>query len=228
MPIDLKTLAHNGLLRVAINTGNRALVQDNGGEFAGVSPALARRLATKIGATFEPVVYDGAGKVFADVDADIWDVAFLAIDATRAQKVSFTKPYHTIEATYAVRVGGPVETVETADRSGLTVLTSTGSAYDMYLSATLKHAALEHSGTPTESFAEFAAGRGDVVAGVRASLERFFAGNPAVRVLPGVLTRVEQAMVIPGADNPLVAALDGFVADAINDGFVAAELECGR
>ena len=217
----MNSIAKNGVLRVAINTGNRALVQMVDGVPQGVSPALASRLADQIGAEMQPVIYDGAGKVFNDAAADVWDVGFLAIDATRAKAISFTRPYFTIEATYAVRKGGPVATVEDADRPGLAVLTSVGSAYDMYLAANLKHALHDRIGTPTESFAEFSQGRGDVVAGVRASLERFFQDDPTIEILPGVVTKVEQAMVLPGADNSLTAALDAFVAKAIEDGFVA-------
>ena len=221
MTSELMKLASNGRLRAAINTGNRALVQRDGETLTGVSPALAQRLADEIGATLDPVVYDGAGKVFADAEADIWDVAFLAIDATRAQKICFTRPYHVIEATFAVRTGGITE-IDQVDRPGVTVLTSTGSAYDMYLSANLTQASLEHSGTPTDSFAEFREGRGDVVAGIRASLERHLGDEPDIRILPGVLTSVQQAMVLPGPANPLLEALDAFVARAIEDGFVAA------
>ena len=221
MTSDLTKLAPNGHLRAAINTGNRALVQRDGETLTGVSPALAQRLADEIGATLDPVVYDGAGKVFADAEADIWDVAFLAIDATRAQKIGFTRSYHVIEATFAARTGG-ITDVDQVDRPGVTVLTSTGSAYDMYLSANLSEASLEHSGTPTDSFTEFREGRGDVVAGIRASLERHLGDEPDIRILPGVLTSVQQAMVLPGPANPLLEALDAFVARAIEDGFVAA------
>lgn len=223
----LAAIAPSGILRAAINTGNRALVQVEGPDLEGVSPALARRLASEIGVPLHPVVYEGAGRVFADAGEGRWDVAFLAIDATRARKISFTRPYHVIEATYAVRAGAPFRDVEDADRAGVTVLTSTGSAYDMYLSANLRHARLERSGTPPESFAEFRAGRGDLVAGVRASLERFFADDPAVRILPGVLTRVEQAMVLPGPENPRIAALDAFLGRAIADGLIARHLAPG-
>lgn len=221
MRTRLPEIARGGVLRAAINTGNRALVQTHDGALEGVSPALARRLAEDLGADLRPVVYSGAGAVFEDADRDRWDVAFLAIDATRARKVSFTRPYVTIEATYATRADAPVHEIAEADREGLTVLTSTGSAYDMYLTAALRHARLERSGTPTQSFEEFREGRGDVVAGVRESLQRFFSNDPSVRILPGVLTKVEQAMVLPGADNPLTPALDAFLARAIEDGFVA-------
>lgn len=222
MTHPLAALAHNGVLRAAINTGNRALVQMGPDGPEGVSPALARRLAGQIGARLDPVIYDGAGKVFGDAAANVWDIGFLAIDPARAQSVSFTRPYFTIEATYAVRKGGPVQDVGQADRPGQTVLTSIGSAYDLYLAAHLKHARHDRTGTPNESFAAFRQGRGDVVAGVRASLERFFRDDPEILVLPGIVTRVEQAMVLPGADHPLTGALDAFVAQAIAERVIAA------
>jgi polar amino acid transport system substrate-binding protein len=224
MKRDLHSLAKGGVLRAAINTGNRALVQQDGDLLSGVSPALARRLAEEIGAELRPVIYEGAGKVFADAHNDAWDVGFLAVDETRAKKIAFTRPYHSIEATFAVRAGSELTDVAAVDRPGVKVLTSTGSAYDMHLTKTLKHAHLERSGTPPESFAEFRDGRCDAVAGVRASLEGFFDRDTQVRILPGVLTAVHQAMVLPQKDDPRIAALDDFVARAVSDGFVAVHL----
>lgn len=221
MQNDLSSLARNGILRVAINTGNRALVQMKGTTLTGVSPALAARLADEIGAEMVPVVYDGAGKVFKDAEHDVWDVAFLAIDALRAEKIAYTRPYIVIEATYAVRVGSGFGDVADIDRAGVEVLTATGSAYDMHLTKSLQHASLERSGTPPESFAEFQAGRCDAVAGVRASLEAAFADAAEIRILPGVLTSVRQAMVLPDRSDPRIDALDAFVARALEDGFVA-------
>ncbi len=220
----LTEIASGGVLRVAINTGNRALVQSEGGQLSGVSPALARRLAGEIGARFEPVVCSGAGRVFADVDAGVWDVGFLAIDALRAEKASFTAPYLTIEATYAVRAASELMDVAEVDRAGVDVLTAAGSAYDMYLTDALRHATLSRHGTPFESFQAFKDGRCDAIAGVRASLTDFFGDDPNVRILPGALTAVHQAMVLPGPENPHRDALDDFVARAIADGFVAAHL----
>lgn len=216
----LNALAKNGVLRAAINTGNRALVQQDGERLTGKSPALAQRLAETIGARLQPVMYTGAGNVFEDAEADVWDVAFLAIDTLRAKRVSFTRPYHVIEATYAVRADGPVQSVEDADSDGVRILTSVGSAYDMYLSDTLKHASHTRIGTPPDSFEAFKSGDYDLVAGIRQSLDRAFGEDPAYRVLPGVLTKVEQAMVLPGAAALLIGALDAFVAEAIADGTV--------
>jgi polar amino acid transport system substrate-binding protein len=221
---DLHSLARGGVLRAAINTGNRALVQRDGDHLSGVSPALARRLAEEIGADLHTVIYEGAGRVFSDAHKDAWDVGFLAVDEMRAKKIAFTRPYHSIEATFAVRAGSDLSEVGMVDRPGVKVLTSSGSAYDMHLTETLAHASLERSGTPTESFAEFRDGRCDAVAGVRASLEAYFGDDSQIRILPGVLTAVQQAMVLPDKDDPRIAVLDDFVARAVSDGFVAAHL----
>lgn len=219
----LAALARNGRIRAAINLGNRALVQQGEGGLTGVSPALARRLADEIGAAFEPVIYEGAGAVFADAGRDAWDVAFLAIDQKRAETVAFTRPYVTIEATYAVRADSPVREVEDVDRPGRVVLVAAGSAYDLHLTRTLAHARIERAASPGASFAAFREGAADAVAGVRQSLARAFEGDASVRLLPGAITRIEQAMVLPRGGDPRLAALDEFVARAIADGFVAAE-----
>ncbi len=222
MQAELRTLARDGVLRVAINTGNRALVQNEGGTLTGISPALAQRLAEEIGARMYPVVYSGAGRVFEDADRDKWDIGFLAIDPMRAEKIAFTQPYIVIEATYAVRSDATFKDVEDVDAEGVRVLTSTGSAYDMHLTKSLQHATLERSGTPPESFEEFRAGSCNAVAGVRASLEGAFAAAPDIRILSGVLTSVRQAMVLPNSTDPRITALNDFVARAIESGFVDA------
>ena len=221
---ELSKIAGDGVLRVAINTGNRALVQGDKGRFNGVSPALAERLASEIGARLDPIVYTGAGRVFADALKDVWDVAFLAVDPLRAEKVSFTSPYLTIEATYAVRAASALMGLEDIDRDGIEVLTASGSAYDMYLTDALQHASLERFGTPFESFEAFQNGKCDAVAGVRASLEDKFGNDPSILILPGILTSVQQAMVLPGAQNPNIILLEDFVTRAIADGFVADHL----
>ncbi|MEO9575408.1 MAG: transporter substrate-binding domain-containing protein [Tateyamaria sp.] len=222
MTNDLTSLAKNGVLRVAINTGNRALVQEDSAQLCGISPALAQRLADEIGSRLEHVIYEGAGKVFAGAERDVWDVGFLAIDSTRAEKIAFTRPYIVIEATYAVRAEAAFQQIGDVDRTGVQVLTAKGSAYDMYLTDTLQQATLERFGTPPDSFAAFRDGRCDAVAWVRQSLEGFFEGDMNARLLPGALTSVRQAMVLPHHDDPRLAALDAFVERAIDSGFVKA------
>ncbi|WP_162408992.1 transporter substrate-binding domain-containing protein [Acuticoccus sediminis] len=217
-------LAPDGTLRAAINTGNKALVQEDGGHLTGVSPALARRLAEELGVPLEPVLYPGAGKVVADAQAGVWTVAFLAVDPAREDHVAFTRPYVTIDTTYAVRPGGPA-TVEDVDRAGVTILSAAGSAYDLHLDKSIRHAAVVKAESPGASMDRFIAGEGDAVAGVRASLAARFTGNAGAVILPGALAAVGQAMAVPVALREAVPLLGDFLARARGEGMIEAAIE---
>src|ERR1700754_334543 len=94
----LRDLAPGGTMRVAINYGNPVLAQKGeDGAPRGVSVDLARELATRLGVPVEFVTFDAAGKVFAAIEQQAWDVAFLAIDPVRAAQILFTPPYVIIE-----------------------------------------------------------------------------------------------------------------------------------
>lgn len=221
----LNALATTGKLRVAINLGNSALVQSDAAGLGGVSPALARRLAEELAVPMQPINYAGARKVFEDADKDIWDVAFLAIDKTRAKRVSFTRPYVLIESTYAVRADSAFNAVEEADQPGRKLLVARGSAYDLYLSEFIDHAQLVRADSPGDSMNRFRDGEADMVAGVRQSLAVEFGGDPNFRILDGRIKTIEQAMVLAGPDAANLTVLDDFVRRAIADGFVRRALD---
>lgn len=219
---QLQAIAPGPSLRAAINLGNRALAQNDNGELRGITPQLSRRLAEEIGKPVEFVLYDGAGKTFNDAGKGLWDVGFLAIDPARAKAVSFTRSYTEIVATYAVRDNSPVTSVDLADRPGTKIVVGNGSAYDLFLTEALHHAELVRASDPGASFDLFRGGVGDVVAGVLQSLQRNFPQGSGVRILPGKITSVRQAMVLPYHDADRTAALDAFVERAIASGFVEA------
>ena len=214
--------AEAGRLRAAINTGNRALVQADGERLSGISPALAARLAAALGLALKPVVYDGAGKVVAAAGSGTWDVAFLAVDPARADRVAFTRPYVFIDTTYAVRAGAPDAACADLDRPGAVLLVGNASAYDLHLSKTLRHARLLRADNPAASIRRFLAGEGDAVAGVRETLEAELAGRPEIRILPDAIVSVGQAMAVPAARAALVPALDAFLDAAHAEGMLDA------
>jgi len=222
MDMQLRAVARGPALRAAINLGNSALAREENGELRGITPALARRLSDEIAVPLELIVYDGAGKTFADAQNDRWDVAFLAVDPARAQVVDFTRPYKEIVAMYAAREDSAFQSMEEADAPGNTIIVAEGSAYDLHLSKTLKHAELIRAADPGESFARFRDGEGDLLAGVLESLQHAFPKGSAIRILPGRITSVRQAMVLPYHDRDRIAALDAFVERAITDGFIDA------
>ena len=132
-------LAPTGRLRAAINYGNPVLAQRGpGGEPRGVSVDLARELARRAGVELEVVPFDAAGKVFEAAKSGSWDIAFLAVDPVRAADIAFTSPYVLIEGSYMVRQDSPLRAPGEVDREGVRVAVGRGSAYDLYLTRTLK------------------------------------------------------------------------------------------
>jgi polar amino acid transport system substrate-binding protein len=205
-------LAPSGRLRVAINFGNPVLAQKDAatGEPRGVSAALARELAQRLGVPIDFVTFDTAGKVFDALQANAWDVAFLAIDPVRAAGIDFTAPYVLIEGIYLVPSGSPLRTVEDVDRAGVRVAVGHGSAYDLYLTRALKQATVIRE--PSSA------------AALDAFLKDQLEAHPDVRVIPGRFMSIEQAMGTPKGRAAGVRYLRQFVEEMKLSGFVAKAL----
>jgi polar amino acid transport system substrate-binding protein len=227
VPNDVaRDLAPAGRLRAAINYGNPVLAQRGpGGEARGVSVDLARELARRVGVPLVLVPYDAAGKVTADATRGAWDIAFVARDPVRAQDIEFTDPYVIIEGSYLVPAGSPLRTNEDVDRDGVRIAVSRGSAYDLYLSRTLKHAALVRAPSPPASIQLFAQERLDALAGVRQPLVAYAEQHPEFRMLPGRFMVIEQAVALPRGHPLAIRYLRDFVDEMKASGFVAAALD---
>ena len=195
----VKSLAPTGKLRAAINLGNGVLAQRGAdGRLGGVSFALATELARRLGVPLEPVVYDAAGKVFAGMDAGVWDVAFMAAEPERAAMIAFTAPYVVIEGTYLVRDASPFRSVADFDRDGVRIAVGKGAAYDLYLQRNLKHAVRVESSTSDAAINQFKADKTlDAAAGVRQALVAAAPAGSGFRVIPDSYQKIEQAMGTP-------------------------------
>src|SRR5690606_34621739 len=126
-----------------------------------------------------------------------WDVAFLAIDPLRAASIEFTAPYVIIEGSYLVRVDSPLQTIDDVDRPGVRITVGKGSAYDLYLTRTIRHAQLLRSATGREALETFLRDDIEVAAGVKSPWQRFAATNPGLRVMDGPFMAIEQAIGVP-------------------------------
>jgi polar amino acid transport system substrate-binding protein len=140
----LNDLAPGGKLRAAINLGNSVLAQTDvaSGQPKGITPDIARELGHRLGVPVEFVIFDAAGKVFEATRSGVWDIAFVAIDPVRAAEIEFTAPYVLIEGTYMVPADSPLKTISDVDRPGVRVAVGLGSAYDLYLTRTIKYATI--------------------------------------------------------------------------------------
>src|SRR5207237_255602 len=215
--------APEGSLRAAINFGNPVLAQKDPatGEPRGVSVDLARELGRRLGVPVRLVAYESAGNVSEAARTGAWDVAFLAIDPGRAGEIVFTAPYLVIDGTYLVPADSPLRTIEDVDREGVRVAVGRKSAYDLYLSRTLKHARIVRSETSRGAIDLFLQEKLEAAAGVKQVLLRAAKENPSMRVLDGRFMAIEQAMGMPRGRDAGARYLRDFVEEMKASGFIA-------
>lgn len=219
-------LAPGGVLRAAINLGNPVLAQRSAetGELSGVSVDLASDLATRLGVDVQFVTFDAAGKVFEALASNAWDVAFLAIDPTRGEQIAFSPPYVLIEGAYMVREESRLQRSEQVDRSGVRITVGAGSAYDLYLTRTLKEAQIERYPSAADAFEAFVTQDLDAAAGVRKVVSRYASAHAGLRVLADSFMTIRQAMGVPKHRTEAVAALAVFIEEMKAQGRIAASL----
>ena len=223
-------LAPQGRLRAAINFGNSVLAQrdETSGAVGGVTIDLACELARRLDVPVDLVPFEAAGKVFEALPTDVWDIAFLAIEPVRAAEIDFTPPYVFIEGTYMVRDGSPLREIGDVDRPGVRISVGRGSAYDLYLTRTIKNATVvpAHTGGRQAMIDLFNQDNLEVVAGVRGWLDDYAAANPGYRVMDGRFQEIRQAMGMPkGRSAATLAYLRAFVEEMKASGFVADALK---
>ena len=217
-----------GALRASINLGNPVLASrsDRRADPRGVSVDLARAFAARLGLALEMVVFDSAGESVDAVAQGHADIGFFALDPARGAQLRFSAPYLLIQGAYAVRATSPISAMAEVDRPGQRVVVGKGSAYDLYLSRTLKHASVERAATSPTVVEEFLRSTADVAAGVRQQLEADCERVPGLRLLPGSFMTIEQAIGVPGAcSDDGLRILREFVEDMKADGFVARALK---
>jgi polar amino acid transport system substrate-binding protein len=225
-PSDVvKDLAPTGKLRAGINLGNIVLAQGTPEAPSGVSVDLARELAKRLGVPVELKTFDAAGKSFEAAKAGQIDVLFLAIEPVRAAEVSFTAPYVIIEGVYAVPKGSQLKTVADVDREGVRIGVNKASAYDLFLTRSLKHAKLVRAEQGTDVFRSE---KLEALGGVKQAVVQWVDKQSDVHVIPGRFMEIRQAMGTPkarlegrdAAPKYLAAFVEemkasGFVADAL-------------
>jgi polar amino acid transport system substrate-binding protein len=219
----VKDLAPSGKLRAAINLGNMVLAQKNAvGEPAGITVDLARELGRRLGVPTELVPFDAAGKVFDALKTGTLDVVFLAIEPVRAAEIDFTAPYVLIEGVYMVPKDSALKTVADVDRAGVRVAVNKGSAYDLFLTRTLRHAELVRGENGIELFVQ---NRLEAAGGVKQPLVAYAKTNPNVRVMDGRFMEIQQAMGTPEGRGAGARYLRAFVEEMKATGFVSDALK---
>ena len=216
-------LAPNGTLRVGVNMGNFLLTRrESDGKGAGIVFDLGRELARRLGVAVEFVEYENPGKLADAAKTGAWDVAFLGAEPQRAQEIDFTPAYVEIESTYLVPADSPIRRIEDVDRPGVRIAISERSAYELYLTRTLKHAELVRSRGGDAAFQRFVDDKLDALASLRPRLVTDQARLPGSRILEGTFTSVQQASGTPKGRAAGFRYLREFIEEAKASGLVAA------
>jgi polar amino acid transport system substrate-binding protein len=180
-----------GVLRTALNLGNPVLVQGTTAAPRGVTVDIAHEIAARLGVTAEFRCFGAARESFEATVAGQADICFLAIEPARAAEIAFTAPYVLIEGVYAVPRESPLVTVADVDGEGIRIGVKHGSAYDLFLTRTLRHATVVRGAEGTEAFA---ADNLDAAAGVREPMTEFVAAHPQYRLIEGRFMEIPQAV----------------------------------
>lgn len=221
-------LAPTGRLRASLNLGNPILAgrHPQTGEPQGISVDLSHELARRLGVPVQWVLWDTAAQSVQAVADGKADFGFFAIDPQRGEHIAFTTPYVLIEGSYLVRNDSPLRDNAEVDRPGTTVTVGRGSAYDLHLTRTLRHATLERAPSSPAVVEHFLAHGHAVAAGVRQQIEAEAQRLGGLRLLPGRFMVIRQALGLHRSRGEAAAqCLTAFVETMKASGFVAAALQ---
>jgi polar amino acid transport system substrate-binding protein len=220
-------LAATGKLRAGMNLSNGLFTTKDAttGELRGVSVDLMRELASRLGVPVELVVHATPGDVTDAVDRGTWDVAILAIEQSRAEKIAFSPPMTEIEATYLVHKDSPLRTVAQVDAPGIRISTPDKAGYELYLTRTLRSASLVRAKNTAAAIELFNARGAQALAGLKPALLESIDTMPDARFVDGNFMTVNHGI---GTQRDRVAAaayLKSFVDEMNASGFVARSIE---
>jgi polar amino acid transport system substrate-binding protein len=226
-PAARAELAPSGKLRVGINHQNFLLVNPGSphGAPKGIAPDLALELSKRLGVPLEYVSFETAGKTADAIRDAAVDAGFIATEAERATVIEFSSAYLELPATYLVPAGSPLRSLGDIDRSGVRIAVSGRSAYDLYLSRTLKSAQLIRAESIPASVKLFHDQKLDALAGLKPALLTEAQKLPGSRVLDGQFMAVQQSIGVPKKRAGGAKYLVEFVEDAKRSGLIAQLVE---
>jgi polar amino acid transport system substrate-binding protein len=220
-------LAPTGKLRAGMNLGNTLFTTKDAatGELRGVSVDLMRELASRLGVPVDFVVDATPAEVADAVENGTWDVAVLAIEQARAQKIAFSPAMTEIEATYVVHKDSPLRSVGQVDASGIRISAPEKAGYELYLTRTLRNATLVRTKDFAASIQLFNQRRADALAGLKPELLDSIDQMPDARILEGKFMTVNHGLGTPRERRAAAEYLKTFVEEINASGFVARSIE---
>ncbi|MGQ0651375.1 MAG: transporter substrate-binding domain-containing protein [Betaproteobacteria bacterium] len=215
-------IAPSGKLRIGLNYSNFLLCLEDApdGTPRGIASDLGRELGRRLGLPVEFSKFDAAGKLADAVKDARVDVGFLGAEPQRANDIAFTAAYLEIPVTFLVPAGSPIKSIADIDRKGVRVAVSERSAYDLFLTRTLKNAELVRANGIAASYEVFVDKKLEALGGLKPRLVSDQERLPGSRILEGQITGVQQAIGTPKARRGAATYLSEFAADVKQSGLV--------
>jgi len=222
-------LAPGGTLRVVYLAGNpaQAVRDPKTGDISGVSVDLARELARQFNVPLEMSGLSGVQEVIDAVRDEKADIGFLASDPSRRGPVEFSQVYLRNPQSLVVPAQSSIRSFDDLDRAGVRIGVTRMDSIGLYLKRNLKVAQLvEIEGTQIAPVRQLLdAGAIDAFGANRLRLTRIMAEVPGLRMLPGSIFGVPQAIIVPANRTERLAAINGFLGAARHSGFLQGAID---
>ena len=227
-PSDIvkQQLAPTGVLRAGINLSNFLLVSGQLGDGSpdGISPDIARYIATRLDVPCKLVTFDRPGQLADAVNENIWDIGNIAFEAERAQTLDFSNPYVLIEANFMFRQDEDFVSNDDVDREAVRIAVSERSAYDLWLTDNFKRAQIVRAPSIKAAHKMFFENEVNVLASLKPKLLEDMVSHEGLRLIEMPFTAVKQSVGIAKGKPEAVAFLNALITDLARDGWVATQL----
>lgn len=223
-------LAPTGHLRAVLNLANTVLAHSHTASTrpAGVTVDLSIELARRLDVPVKLLAADTPGEALRHLADGTADIGYLAVDPQRAREVMFTSPYVQIEACYLARSDCSLRAHSEVDQAGAEVLVMATSAYDLYLSRSLRHAKVVRlpAADVIPTLLRSQPGTLRVAAGIKQALMAQLSAEAGLRILDGHFLAINQAMVLPRErSSRAFQYVSDFLAEMVDAGFIARSFE---
>jgi len=197
------------------------------GEIRGVAIDLANELARRAGVKVSLTGVQGAQRVIDAVQRGEADIGFVAYNPERAGPVEFSQPYMLVQQTFVVKQGSPISSIAQIDRPNQRIAATKGDSIALYLGRNLKQAQLVEitESKPGEAIQMLLEGKFDAFGANRQRLTDLLKGAAGLRLLPDDLYGVEQTMIVPKGRAEALKAINQFIDDVRNSGFMRNSIE---
>ena len=223
----LRDLAPTGILRAGLNLSNFLLVsrQRSDGTPEGVSPDIARYIASVLEVPCKFVLFDSPSQLADAAVDDLWDIGNIAYEPKRAKQINFSNPYALIDANFLVSSNSSIGSYDEVDQIGVKIAAFSGSAYELWLTENITKADIVHYQSIEESHKKFYQGEVEVLASLKPKLLDEISPNREVRIIEPSFTAIKQAVGIKKHNPAVISFINEIISKVISNGFISDSLK---